>query len=293
MASRVIEVLALPEPELMDGLKQLMTDLPTLAANVADADETVKAWEAVLGAAMAEGLAEDQSDNPTQTEDNNEEDMLKKLLEMLASLGIIQAEDPEDVVLNKLHGLKEEMEWKREEMERQKAVADKLRASLPAANVADIDGEALPLCDDLVTVAANEITELREARNTMAEQRDAMREALADSRLEELAAANEITGAEVDRVRAELVACNDVAGMDEVISKLRRKPESKERVSAKLEGAKEKVIASNEAAVATRTRKELVDTHLSRIMAGKAGKPTQRQYDAAHAAARQERPELF
>jgi hypothetical protein len=221
--------------------------------------------------------------------------MLKKLIDALVAAGLIQATDPEEAVLIKLGQLKEEMNWKREEMARQSAEAARLKAMLPAANVAGLEdaGEDVPLLSEaLITVAGNSITELRDLVEAANARETALKEALVNASIEKLLSANEITGADVDSVRETLVACANAEAMAEAMQGLcKGGAGAKERVTKDLAGAKEKVVASNDAGAKSRERTELVNAHLARITKGGSAKPG--MWEMAWNSAMREKPELF
>ena len=288
------------EEGLMGRLEELRERLPELAQEVAANEETVQAWEAVLGAAMGNGMAAAveetlETEAETQTEEQEDTDMLKKLIELLAAAGLIQATDNEEAVLMKLGSLKQEMDWKREEMARQKAEAERIRAMLPAANVAGLEdaGEDVPLLSaDLVTATANTITQLQESVTAANAERDAFREGLVNATLERLLAANEITGAEVPKVTEVLMGCANTAALAEAVQELCKGAASGgERLSKECGDGKGKVIAANDSASQTAQRVELVEKHKRAICGEK--KPNQAQHDLAWSKARQERPDLF
>ncbi len=304
LAVAVNEALSGDDEGLMDRLAALRARLPDLAGEIQAGNGEIDALEKILGAAAANGIAAAQqgqvsSDQDSSDEPNNEQDnaMLKKLLEALVAAGLIKADDPEEAVLVRLGSLKKEMDWKREEMERQKMEADRIRAALPAANVAELGdaGEDVPLLStELVTAASNTITTLRSERDALEARLTETRTALVETTLNELTVANAITGADIETVRATLMAANDQAAFAEAVQEL-RKPgatvPATTRLSADLEGGREKVSAANEIGAQAEERRALVMKHQDRL--SKGGKNKQAVYDAAWAAARAERPELF
>jgi hypothetical protein len=302
LATALNDALAGDEAGLLERLQALRDRLPDLAQAVSANAETVAAWEAVLGAAVGSAMAEYSSpnnDTKSDPEPEQETDMLKKLLDLLAAAGLIQATDPEDAVLIKLGNLKQEMDWKREEMMRQAQEATRLKAMLPAANVATLEdaGEDVPLLsEELITVASNTITELRDQVTTANVERQAMHEALVEVTLERLLASNEITGAEVETNRQTLLACANAAALQEAVQGLCKggvtKPAEGTRLSGELAGGKKVIIAANDASNKSRERTELVNTHLARITKGGEMKGGA-DYTLAWNAARNERPDLF
>jgi hypothetical protein len=301
LAEALNEALSGDEAGLLDRLAALRARLPELAQEVAASEATVKAWDEVLGAAAANGVVygeEERLKTEGETETEQETDMLKKLLELLAAAGLIQATDPEDAVLIKLGNLKQEMDWKREEMMRQAQEAARLRAMLPAANVASLDdaGEDVPLLSEaLITVAGNTIETLRGEVEAVKAERALFHEALVNATLERLLSANEISGAEAEAGREKLLACANVTELAEAVQGL-CKGEAKQadstRLSAELAGGKKVIIVANEVSNKSRERTELVNTHLARITKGGAMKGGA-DYTLAWNAARKERPDLF
>lgn len=291
------DVLKGGEDGLEARLATLRDQIPALARGVSESPAMVAAWETILGTAAANGLLSEflpgDLDLPGGGQDPAPEegaDMLKKLLDALIAAGIVAATDNEDEVLVKLASLKEDLQYRREDAARQKARADQLRSALPAANVAEIDGDALS--DELITAAANEVTTLRGEVVTNAQQRDLYRGALASVMVDGLLAANAITGADAERIEQELFALPDTKAMQARRDELAARQSTvaaNERVTVGL--TKQTLVSANDRDQRKLQRQELVNKHLNRI--AKGGAATQAQVTAAWAAARAESPELF
>lgn len=291
LAARLRTILseAANEAETSAALGTLLEELPELARTANASAETLQAWTEILSAVAASGMEEEEEpaeeiSNEPETEPKPETDMLKKIIEALVAAGIIQAADSEDDVLVRLGSLKDEMGWRRDELARQKARADQLRATLPAANVAEISSED-GLSDELMTTAANEIAT---ARASLAAMTAAMAERLVDG----LLADGTVTGANVATVTQELTALPDAAAMQAHCTELRQRTAAAATlVSAELPGAKAAVLVANDRGARDTERAALVARHTQTLARGQ--EVTAKIHSAAWAAARMERPDLF
>jgi phage I-like protein len=169
----------------------------------------------------------DDADNPeraeartTNEETQPETNMLKNIMAALVAAGIVKENDDENSILGAIGSMIQSLAWKREETQRQAAMASQMRTALNAvADVADVTDEAIP------EVLSSQFSVLSSQLNAATTERDAHAATIAElnARVSTLSAARitevinraietgRATKADEDTLRTQLNAAPDTA----------------------------------------------------------------------------------
>lgn len=161
----------------------------------------IKSVRPVINAAGDESDADKPADE-TQTETN----MLNKILEALRGAGITNEGDDENAVLGAIGSLIQNLAWKREEKQRQDAIAAQMRTALNAvADVGELPDDQLP--DQVVTQLNAQVAEVARLNERITQLNAQRINAVVERALE----TGRIIKADEEAVRAELNADFDAA----------------------------------------------------------------------------------
>ncbi len=220
------------------------------------------------------------------------ETMISRIRAALTNEGLIKPEDSDEMILGVLGNLFSSMAWERQRKAEMEQENTRMELLAKAASCAENEKAPLVILDAalarLATLAANE-----SAANDQVQTHSRARQILATRLLDDAITAAIITPPQRDAINSEILGAANESDLQAVLAKLKKPAASPSTtlLSKQMTGARNHVLAANDAEGRNRLRTEAVDAVLQEITKG--GPAKKGDHEKAWTIAQSRKPELF